>query len=361
MRYRTALFIILLLLVSCSSDSEKILPLETTMTESVYSSVIVQPDSLYQAYAAVGGILDHNLLEEGDIVSKGQPILQITNNAPKLNTDNARLALQLARDNYEGNAAVLSSIQDEISAMKLSLQSDSINFFRQKNLWEQQIGSKIDYDNRKLAYELSQNKLLLLKNKYKRTKNELETQLRQAENNFKTSQIASKDFTVTSKINGKVYALFKNPGEIVTMMDPLAAIGSKNIFIVEMLIDEVDIVKIKKGQKALITLDAYNSKVLETTINKIYPSKDQRSQTFKIEAIFNEIPEILYPGLAGEGNIIIAQKSKVLSIPKEYLIDGNKVQTKNGTVIVTIGLQSMDKIEIISGIDADTYIYKPKE
>ncbi len=364
MIHRALILILLLLLISCGPDSEKILPAKITMTESVYSSVTVQPDSLYQAYAAVGGILDQNLLEEGDLVRKGQPILQIINNTPKLNTENARLArlaLQLARENYEGSATVLSGIQDEISAVKLSLKSDSINYFRQKNLWEQQIGSKIDFDNRKLAYELSQNRLLLLQNKYKRTKNELETLVRQAQNNFKTSQIATKDFTVTSKINGKVYALFKNPGEIVTTMVPLAAIGSKNVFIVEMLIDEVDIVKIKKGQKALITLDAYNSKVLETTISKIYPSKDERSQTFKIEAVFKETPEVLYPGLAGEGNIIIAQKNNVLSIPKEYLIGENKVQTKNGVKTVSIGLQNMDKVEIRSGIDADTYIYKPKE
>jgi len=361
MIHRAFILILSLHLISCVSDSEKILPTKITMTESVYSSVTVQPDSLYQAYAAVGGILDQNLLEEGDVVRKGQPILQIINNAPKLNTENARLALQLARENYEGSATVLSGIQDEISAVKLTLKSDSINYFRQKNLWEQQIGSKIDFDNRKLAYELSQNRLLLLQNKYKRTKNELETQVRQAQNNFKTSQITTKDFTVTSKINGKVYALFKNPGEIVTTMEPLAAIGSKNVFLVEMLIDEVDIVKIKKGQKALITLDAYNSKVFETTISKIYPSKDERSQTFKIEAVFKETPEVLYPGLAGEGNIIIAQKNNVLSIPKEYLIGVNKVQTENGEVTVSIGLQNMDKVEIRSGIDADTYIYKPKE
>ncbi len=331
------------------------------MTESVYSSVTVQPDSLYLAYAAVGGILDKNLLEEGDLVEKGQPILQIINTTPKLNTENAKLALQLAKENYEGSAAVLSGIQDEIRAVQLALKSDSINYFRQKNLWKQQIGSKIDYDNRKLAYELSQNKLLLLQNKYKRTKNELETQVKQAQNNLRTSQVATKDFTVTSKINGRVYALFKNPGEIVTTLEPLASVGSKDIFVVEMLVDEVDIVRIKKGQKALIVLDAYNTTVFETTISKIYPSKDERSQTFKVEAVFDVPPRILYPGLAGEGNIIIAQKDSVLTIPKEYLIDGNKVRTENGEVPVTIGLQSLDKVEILSGLDPETFIYKPEE
>lgn len=351
----------LLWAISCNQKQDKILPTKTKITESVYSSVTIQPDSLYQAYAAVGGILDNNLVEEGDLVSKESPIAQIINNAPKLNTENARLALQLAKENYYGNAAILIDILEEINAAALTLKNDSINYFRQKNLWDQKIGSKIDYDNRKLAYELSQNKFGLLKSRYERTKNELDTQLRQAENNFKTSQISTKDFTVKSKINGKVYALYRNPGEIITTIEPLAAIGSSNVFVVEMLVDEVDIVKLKIGQKALITLDAYNSQVFETRINKIYPRKDERTQTFKVEAIFDKTPEVLYPGLSGEGNIIINQKDEVLTIPKEYLIGENKVQTEDGLKEVSLGLQNMDQIEITNGLNADTYIYKPEE
>ena len=50
--------------------------------------------------------------------------------------------------------------------------------------------------------------------------------------------ITTKDFAVKSKINGKVYALYKEPGEIVTTMEPLASIGSATNFIIEMLVDE---------------------------------------------------------------------------------------------------------------------------
>ena len=39
---------------------------------------------------------------------------------------------------------------NEIKLAQLKLSSDSINYVRQKNLWDQKIGSKIDYDNRKL-------------------------------------------------------------------------------------------------------------------------------------------------------------------------------------------------------------------
>lgn len=352
---------LLFLLVSCNQKQEKILPKKTTITESVYSSVTIQPDSLYQAYAVVAGILDNNLVEEGDIVKKGSPMIQIINHAPELNSENAKLAFQLAQKNYNGSSAILKGIKDEIHAASLTFKNDSINYFRQKKLREQNIGSEVQFENRKLAYELSHNNLNLLKSRYERTKNELLTLVQQAENNFKTAQIATKDFTVTSKINGRVYALYKNPGEIVTSMEPLASVGSKNIFIIEMLVDEVDIVKLNLGQKVLITIDAYQSEVFEARVSKIYPRKDERSQTFKVESIFENQPEVLYPGLSGEGNIIIAQRKEALTIPKRYLIDKNKVQTEDGLVEVSLGLQNLEEVEILDGINANTYILRPVE
>ncbi|NJB72185.1 multidrug efflux pump subunit AcrA (membrane-fusion protein) [Saonia flava] len=349
------------LLISCGTKQEKIKPEIKSITQSIYASATVQPDSLYLAYAAVNGILDANLVEEGDNVEKGTPILQIINTSPKLSTENAKVNVQLARDNYKGSSALLNDLQDQIKAATLTLSNDSINFFRQKNLWEQKIGSQIEYDNRKLAYELSKNNLKLLNSNYDRTQRELAAQLKQAQNNYKSSQILTKDFTVVSKINGKVYALFKNPGEIATTMEPLASIGSKNVFVLDMLVDEVDVIKIKVGQKAMVTLDAYNSRVFETKINKIYPRKDERSQTFKVEAIFIAPPEVLYPGLSGEANIIIAQKENILTIPKEYLIGENKVLTENGEVEIDLGLENLDHIEVLKGLDSETYILKPDQ
>lgn len=354
------IFIITLIILSCSKEQNKILPTETTLTESVYSSVTIQPDSLYKAYAIVAGILDNNLVEEGTLVSKGQALIQIINNTPKLNAQNAKFALDLAKENYEGRAAILNSIEQEIAASQLEYKNDSINYFRQKNLWDKNIGSKADLDSRKLSYDLALNHLKLLHSKYNRTKNELLTQVKQAQNNYQTTLIATNDFTVKSKINGKVYAIYKEPGEIVTTMEPLASIGSATNFIIEMLVDEVDIVQIREEQEVLINLDAYEGKVFKGKVSKIYPQKDERNQTFKIEAVFDSPPTVLYPGLSGEANIIIATKNKVLTIPKAYIIDDDKVKTDNGLVTITTGLQNMEFIEVLSGITKDTYIYNPE-
>ncbi|HSP11081.1 MAG TPA: efflux RND transporter periplasmic adaptor subunit [Salegentibacter sp.] len=329
--------------------------------ESVYSSAIIQPDSLYRAYATVIGILDKNLVEEGDRVEVETPIIQLINIAPALNMENAKLSFQHARENFSGTSAILKSLEKEIQSASLNFRNDSINFLRQKRLWEQNIGSKLDYENRKLAYELSGNNLQVLEEEYERTRNDLSIQVRQALNTYKSSEYSSGEFTVTSKINGLVYALYKEPGEIVNTVEPLALIGSANNFIIELLVDELDIVKLEVGQKTLVTLDAYGSRVFEARIKKIYPAKDESTQTFMIEAVFVKDPPKLFPGLVGEANIVVAEKEDALVIPKEFLLDENQVLTEDGPVKIVTGLQDMEYIEIISGIEENEPVYKPEQ
>ena len=244
-----------LLFTACPQNRESYIVEKHSITESVYASVLVQPDSLYYVHSIVSGILENNLIEEGAEVEKDQPIIQIINNTPKLNSENSKLSYELALQNYEGSSTILKSIQDEIEAAQLQFQNDSINFSRQANLWKQNIGSKAQYDASKLSFQLSKNNLYLLRDKYKRTENELKIAVEQSLNNYRASLINTRDFTVKSKIKGKLYALYKEPGELVTASEPLATVGSATNFIVEMLVDEVDIVRIETKQPVLITLD----------------------------------------------------------------------------------------------------------
>ena len=76
-----------------------------------------------------------------NVHQKEETISQIINNAPKLNSQYAKLALDLAKENYNGKDAVLEGINEEIVAAILKLKNDSINFYRQQNLWNNNIGS----------------------------------------------------------------------------------------------------------------------------------------------------------------------------------------------------------------------------
>lgn len=362
-KMKPKLFSILLLFLwsSCQEKGMLIKPNLRPLTESVYASARVQPKAQYQVYAGANGLLETIFVEEGQLVKKGQKLAQIVNLNPQINTENARLNQQLAKENYEGSAAILTGIMDEIQAAQLKLTTDSLNFERQQRLWKKQIGSKLEYDTRKLTYELSINTLQSLKTKYERTKKELATKVQLAENQLKSSQVSNDDFIIRAKMDGKVYDLFKEGGEAISMQEPIAIIGHPTEFIIEMEVDEMDITSIKEKQKILLNLDAYEGDVFEAILTKIYPQKELRTQTFKIEGQFNNPPTILYPGLSGEANIIIAEISEVLTIPREYLVDQNKVKLADGDLIkIEIGRKNMEAIEIISGIDTSTLIRKPE-
>jgi HlyD family secretion protein len=355
------LFLLFSLFVSSCKQAEHITPQRINMTESIYSSVIIQPDSLYQVYAIISGILEKTFVEEGQLVTKNQALFKVTNTAPELNVQNAKLALDLATDNYSGGVTVLQSIEDEINAALLNYKNDSINYFRQKNLWDQRIGSKIEYDTKKLNYDLSKNNLTTLQSKLNRTKNELYINVKQAKNNYTTTLVATKDYTIKSSITGKVYAINKSLGELINTATPIATLGSANQFVIEMLVDEVDIVKVIIGQQVIISLDAYKGEVFTAKVTKILPKKDERNQTFMVEALFETPPNVLYPGLSGEANIVIGKRDNVLTIPLAYLLDDNQVKTDAGLVTIKTGMRNMEYIEVLSGITEKTLLYKIEE
>jgi len=349
------------LLIGCSSEEFKILPSKETITESVYASTTLQPDSLYKVNSSVQGILQFQFVEEGDNITKGDAIAQIKNTSSLLQKSNDGLTLQLAQQQLSGNVSILKTLRNEIESAQLKVSNDSINFYRQKRLWNNLIGSQATFENKKLAYELSKTSLESLIKKYELTQMELETQMKQAENRYKNSIASTEDFKIVSEITGTVYAFYKKAGEIINAQEPIALIGSETDYVIEMLVDEKDIVRVRNGQSVRVVLDAYKDQLFYATVSKIYPKKDERTQTFMVEAVFNDPPSVLYPGLTGESNIIIAQKENALIIPKSYLIGTNQVRTETGLVDVKTGLENLEYVEILTGITENTYLLKQND
>lgn len=343
---------------SCSGNEEKVYPKVTDISESVYASVTIEPAEMYNVFSKVPGIIDTFWVDEGDTVVAGQVIAQIVAQHPELTAAQARLNVELAQQKYQGKANMLATIESEIQTAEEQFILDSLNFLRQKNLWEQKIGSQVEFDQRKLQYERSTNGLAAIRQKYNQTKTELDNAYRSARNALEQANINLSDYSVISKINGKVYAINKEPGELVMQQEPLAQIGRADHFLIDMAIDEVDVASIEIRQQAVITLDAYPNESYLARVTKIYPLKNNRTQTFKIEAEFESPPLKLYAGMAGEANILISEKKNTLTVPVEYVVDEH-VKTANGKVKVTTGIRTMERVEIVSGIDSTEAIEKP--
>ena len=354
--------LVLLLLFSCSKkEMEKIKPTIGNVIESVYGSGVIKAEGQYTVYATVNGTLQKVNVSVGQSINKGQALFELESDKAEINTENARLAYQLSLESSR-------YIQDKIAEMEMKVQSakdklslDESIFNRNKNVIKQGGISQVDYErielgykSSKINYESSQKQLTQLKAQLKND------QSRDA-NNLRLSQQSQNDFVIKSAFSGQLFDVLVKEGTLITPQIPLAIIGQANSFLLELEVDENDMVRVKTGQKVLVTMDSYKGQVFDATVDKIYPIMDERSRTFKIEAHFTNPPQKLYPNLTAEANIIIEIKKNAITIPKAYLIQGKYVLVnKDEKREVKTGLSDYQKVEILSGLTAEETIYKPQ-
>lgn len=361
--YYSKLIIVLgsvLIFTSCSEERESIKVESSEIIESVYSSVVIEPVDMYKVNSLVTGYIDKINVSPGDNVEAGDILFHIRDVQGFSNANNARLSYELAQKNYSGDINFIDEMKLDLNNANLKRQNDSVNYDRNKLLYEKNILTKVELEQSELVYQASKNNYLALKNKLKRMERELKTSLEQAKNNYDASLSRSEDAVIRALISGKVYDVYKEKGEFVSVQESVAIMGAADKFKIKMLIDEVDITRIKKGQKIVVTLEAYKSKSFVAKVTHITPKMDSRTQTFEIEGVFVETPPELYMGLTGEGNIVIKEIEKTLIIPREYLINENEVETENGVVKVKTGIQSLSHVEILSGLKEGEKVYKPK-
>jgi multidrug efflux pump subunit AcrA (membrane-fusion protein) len=358
---KNSVFIVLIVfLASCGKERESTKPSHEELVEAVYSSVIIEPIDAYKVNSSITGYIDQVYFNEGDFIKKGDLLFLISNKPVALNEQNAELNYALLKDTYEGTANLIEEMKLDQKSSKMKMMNDSVNYQRFKMLFDKNACSKFELDNASMAYELSKNTFLSVSKRIVRKEKELKNQISQSKNNLNASSLRTNDYLIRSNIDGKLFQTFKEKGEFVSMQEPIAIVGDAKYYKLKMLIDEVDISKVTIGQKVLVTLEAYKTKVFEAKITKIAPKMDAQTQTFEIEAVFVKQPSRLYMGLTGEGNIVINEKKKALVIPREYLLPGNKVETDNGMIKVKTGLSNWSFIEIVSGLDENTIILKPE-
>ncbi len=352
------LFFLFLYLQSCSPKEPTVFPVNEHLSESVFASGLIKAKNQYRAFANTSGIVKELYAIEGDLVLQGDVILEITNETARLNREVAQLARSFA--DRAKNLEKLKDLEINIVLAKARHDNDSILLERQKNLWTQGIGTAIELEQKQLNFENSKTALNSSQLKYTELNREIEFNERNARKNLEISQVLESDNFLKSKIDGKVYAILLEEGEMVSPQTPLAIIGSANEFILEMQVDEYDIVKINLGQQILVTMDSYRGEVFEAKVSKINPMKDELTKSFTVEAVFVKQPETLYPNLNFEANILIQTKEDALTIPRSFLLNDQYVITSKGdTLHVQVGLKGYRKVEILSGISSDTEIRKP--
>ena len=164
-----------------------------------------------------------------------------------------------------------------------------------------------------------------------------------------------------SPINGVVSGAFAKTGEIIAANKIIFSLISDNGVEAEANIPEVDIAKIKKGDKALITLDAYGVDTeFEAELYKIDPAETivEGVATYRATFQFAKKDGRIKPGMTANISVKGPSQANVLVIPQRAVIskNGNRfVRVLKGKEIVETevktGLRGSDgNVEITDGL-----------
>ncbi len=360
MKYSQYLTLVFLLFY-CNNKEVGIQPTIGDVTQSVYASGVIKAENQYTVFSTSTGVLKKINVTVGQYISKGQLLFEIESEKAELSTENARLTYQLSQNSNH-------YIQDKISEMEMKVQSfrdkmalDKSIFDRNNRIKEYKIISEVDFEKVENAYKNSKINYESSKKQLSQLKAQLQNEQNKNSINLKINQKTQSDFNIKSAFSGQLFDVFVKEGTLISPQIPLAIIGQKNTYLLELDVDENDMVRIQINQSILVTMDSYKNQVFEAKVDKIYPIMDERSRTFKIEAHFINPPPKLYPNLSAEANIVIQTKKNAITIPKEYLLPNDFVLvTQTQKRKVKTGLSDYQKVEILDGLNAQETIYKPQ-
>lgn len=355
------LFLLLLsLLAACKKKPEQTKPIFGPIVEAVYASGKVKARDQIQVFPQVSGKISRVLVNPGDAVALNQILVEIENKQSLLNQENARLSFEYVKENAAKQSDRMQELELGLKLAREKLALDSALFQKQKVLMEQNIGTRLEYDQRKLAFENSRTAVSTAQKRLGQLRTQLQNDMNRAQVGLQQASLATADFVVKAPFHAKVFDVLRKEGELVNPQIPIAVIGQPDSFYLELQVNENDITKISVGQEIALTIEAFPEKVFSATVARIVPIMNERSRNFRVDARFAQMPAGLYPNLNVEANIVISQKENTLVIPRRFLSEDDHVWiSETEKKKVKTGIRDYQKVEILEGIDSTTTVYMP--
>jgi HlyD family secretion protein len=378
-----------------------------TIVEKVSASGTVQPVTEVKIAPEVSGEIIDLLIEEGDSVSKGQPLVKIRPDTWQSQLERAEAGLSQQRANLEQS-------KSNLLRAEATLTRAEAEFKRQEKLWNEKVISESEWQLAQQNYAIAKNDKASAEQAVEASKfiiRSTEASLNEARENFRKT-------SVNAPMNGIVSKLIVKKGERVVGTATMAGtemlrIADLNKMEVRVNVNENDIVRVHLGDTAIIDVDAYSNinkefKGIVTLIANT--AKDKASADaiteFEVRILIlassyqdlvkegNKFP--FRPGMTASVEILTKTKANVLSVPLSAVTtrnpddqnkfggekkDGPPAEKKNqsqvekpekkveekivvfvndrGTakmVDVKTGISDYDNIEILSGISDTTEV-----
>lgn len=303
----------------------------------------IKPLNIVNVGANVMGRVTHFYVKEGDSVKKGQIVATIENVQQTANVTGQEAAISAAKTDINSYIAAEKTAEANVERAKADLEQKKLDWDRAQSLYTAGIMAKQDYDSKKAAYDTDVATVAQMVAQLNQAKAQTESARGHLETQVATLR-ANQDMLdktiAIAPFNGIVTNMPVKEGETVvtgiqnTAGSTLMTLADMSVITAEVKVDETDIVNVKIGQPADVTIDAIPNKVFKGHVTLVGDQALLRSsgvatsqsttgteeaKDFKVVVTLDNPSDELRPGLSTTAKITTAHKDHVISLPIQAL------------------------------------------
>jgi len=229
---------------------------------------------------------------------------------------------------------------------------DKKNADRYERLNQNNIGSKVEYENAQLASKNSLSNWNGLKKQYAVLLQQAKQQQIATKGQLKNNQVLKNYNSIIAVESGTVIKKYKNNGDYVKKGEVIATIANAQKVEAILNVDENSIGKVQLGQMVFVQLNTNKNKSYNGKVSEILSAFDEQSQSFICKVTFDKPFNNSLFGTQLEANILVGEKKNALLVPRNYVGFGNKVNVKGKDeyVIIKPGIISTEYVEVVDGL-----------
>lgn len=288
-----------------------------SITQTVSATGKIQPETEVRISPEVAGEIIELPLKEGAPVKKGELLVKIKPDNYVYQLEQRQADLAAARAGYLDSQSKLRKAQED--------------YRRTEDLFKKQLLSDSEFTTAKSAFEVAQANV-----------ENSEAQIRRAEGLVKQAQDQLEKTTIYAPMDGTVSSRTSEVGERVVATNQFAGtevmrVANLDEMEVRVNVNENDVVNVKVGDRARITIDAFPGKKFSGIVKEIASSAktlgantQEEITNFQVKIRVSGEGEALRPGMSANADIETQTVKDVVAVP----IQSVTVRTREGNKTV---------------------------
>jgi HlyD family secretion protein len=321
----------------------------TDLVATVSGTGQIKPKTYVNVGATSFGRITHLYVKEGDHVKAGTVLATVESVQPQATVSAQQAAIAASKTDINSYIAAEKTAVANVDAARADLEQKTLDYSRSKQLFQDKLIAKQDFDAKKAAYDMSVATLAQRQAAVAQAQAQTAS-ARGHEAQAVATQRAnydSLDKTVSrAPFDGLVTNVPVREGETVVVGiqnaegSTLMTLADMSVITAEVKVDETDIVNVALGQSADVTVDAFPGKVFKGHVTEVgdqallrttgvatsqSTTGTEEAKDFKVVVTLdaNQIADVgaLRPGLSSTAKITTAHKPNALTIPIQALVE----------------------------------------